>query len=93
MDGERSDTPVMAAFREWQAQYDRVIKADAGFDFEAATADLEVIEDRMANLPFHGPADVLALLAAQTRWGQIGDREWRDNLPAEALAVIERILA
>lgn len=93
MDGERSDTPVMAAFREWQAQYDCVLKADAGLDFEMANTELEAIEDRMANLPFHGPADVLALLAAQTRWGQIGDHEWRDNLPAEALAVIERALA
>lgn len=86
------DTPMKAAYRTWLATYDRLAHLE-GAAFDAAYDELGRIEDQMAALPVHGAADVLALLAAQTRWGELGDHVWQERLPAGALAVVKRALA
>ncbi|WP_103173264.1 hypothetical protein [Paracoccus sp. SY] len=85
------DTPMIAAYREWRAAYDRIGETQGDNAYEEACNRLDPIEERMATLPFWNAMDVLAFLAATTRWGDL-DRSWRYDMPAQGLALVEAAL-
>lgn len=86
------ETPMKAAFRQWKAHLDSMARMDDEEEFDAAHDRLLEIDDRMRTLPCLTAADVLILLTAQTRWGESCCHEWKEHLPADALAVVERSL-
>lgn len=85
------DTPMIAAYRGWRAAYDRLGEVEGEEAFQEACDRMEPIEERMATLPFQNAMDVLAFLAATTRWGDL-DRSWRCDMPAQGLALVEAAL-
>ena len=88
--GDRADTPMKAAFRNWKAHYDRMAEINDEDEFDAAHDRLLEIDEHMHSQPCLTADDVLILLTVQTRAGE-SLREWR--LPDDAWAIIKRALA